>query len=141
MKRKSHRVGFALGGALVAVAAGLVALAAFVGSGPKPTVQADPHGNPIVNVRTILVAADDSIGISEPGRQLRAVLAEGTIPTAPTMATVMSDENCAPDAQGVSHCRNRLRMEDGTEMAVTHPHRMSEVPCLSPGEQVRVQAA
>lgn len=141
MRRKSHRVGFALGGALVAVAAGLVALAAFVGSGPKPTVQADPHGNPIVNVRTILVATDDSIGISEPGRQLRAVLAEGTIPTAPTMATVMSDENCAPDAQGVSHCRNRLRMEDGTEMAVTHPHRMSEVPCLSPGEQVRVQAA
>jgi hypothetical protein len=54
------------------------------------------------------------------------------------MATVVSDINCAPDAQGVSHCENQLRMTDGTMLTVRHNHRMMDTPCLSPGEHILV---
>jgi hypothetical protein len=56
------------------------------------------------------------------------------------MATVMSDTNCAADAQGVSHCHNQLRMNDGTMLTVQHNHRMSDTPCLSPGEHILVMS-
>ncbi|MGZ4137590.1 MAG: hypothetical protein ACXVPX_08475 [Actinomycetota bacterium] len=60
-------------------------------------------------------------------------------PAGPMMATVLSDANCAPDADGVSHCLNRLRLDSGSELTVRHNHRMIEVPCLSPGERVLVE--
>ena len=51
---------------------------------------------------------------------LHAELVEG-VPTVVTPATVLSDEQCQPDATGVSHCLNRMRLPDGSGMAVQHP--------------------
>lgn len=51
-------------------------------------------------------------------------------------ATVLSDSRCNPDAHGVSHCLNRMRLSDGRVVTVVHDHRMATMPCLSPGEHV-----
>ena len=51
-------------------------------------------------------------------------------------AVVLTDTRCTPDAQGVSHCLNRMRLVDGTVVTVQHDHRMMNMPCLSPGEHV-----
>jgi hypothetical protein len=54
----------------------------------------------------------------------------------PMRAMVMTDTRCNPDAQGVSHCLNRMRLADGTVITVQHDHMMMNMPCLSPGEHV-----
>jgi hypothetical protein len=51
-------------------------------------------------------------------------------------AVVLTDTRCNPDAGGVSHCLNRMRLADGTLITVQHDHRMMDMPCLSPGEHV-----
>jgi hypothetical protein len=51
-------------------------------------------------------------------------------------ATVLSDTRCNPDANGVSHCLNRMRLADGSVITVQHDHMMMNMPCLSPGEHV-----
>ena len=52
-------------------------------------------------------------------------------------ATVLSDKDCAADDQGVSHCRNDLQIGQ-TQLAIRHHHKMVEVPCFSPTEQLNV---
>jgi len=56
-------------------------------------------------------------------------------------ALVLTDTRCAPDARGVSHCLNRLRLSSGRVVTVVHDHRMMDMPCLSPGERVTVSPA
>ena len=51
-------------------------------------------------------------------------------------AVVLTDTRCNPDAGGVSHCLNRMRLADGTVVVAQHDHRMAAMPCLSPGEHV-----
>ena len=63
------------------------------------------------------------------------------MPHAATDATVLSDEDCAADVMGISNCLNRIRLADGSEIAVRHPHDMRKVPCFAPGEPVRVVPA
>lgn len=70
-------------------------------------------------------------------------LVDGAIPADVTQLTVLTDEECVPDADGVSHCLNRIRFETaGGEGAATlrHHHRMAEEPCLTPGETVMLVA-
>lgn len=141
MKSKNRRVHLAVGGVLLTVGIALIAVVAFTGFEPGQAPGISSHGRPIANVRTVIVTDDATTEVSMPGRPLRAVLMAGTMPSGPMMGTVLSDENCAPDAQGVSHCTNRLRMEGGIEMTVMHPHRMADVPCLAPGERISVQPA
>jgi hypothetical protein len=69
---------------------------------------------------------------------MRALLVAGALPERAATATVLTDEDCAPDHRGVSHCRNKLRLPDGRTITVRHPHRMMDVPCMTPGEKVRV---
>lgn len=100
----------------------------------------DPgHPRPNGATRVVLVAAKGMPSVSEPGGELNAVAVAGVLPQTSSYATVLSDENCAPDAAGVSHCLNRMRFDDGAELTVMHPHRMSQVPCLSPGERVMMR--
>ncbi len=63
------------------------------------------------------------------------------MPTRGVPAEVLTDEECAPDSAGISHCRNVLRLEDGRTIVVRHPHDMRLVPCLTPGEGVVVRPA
>jgi hypothetical protein len=69
---------------------------------------------------------------------MRALLVAGALPKGAVTATVLTDEDCAPDSDGVSHCRNKLRLASGRTITVRHPHRMMDVPCMTPGEKVRV---
>ena len=71
-------------------------------------------------------------------RRLSAMLEDGQMPGGPIMAEVMTDTDCAPDAEMVSRCRNELRLDDGSRIVLRHPHDMSRVPCLAPGERVRL---
>ena len=54
------------------------------------------------------------------------------------MAEVMTDTDCSPDAQMISHCRNEMRLSNGETIVVRHPHDMRDVPCLAPGEHVQL---
>ena len=71
-------------------------------------------------------------------RTLSAMLAEGKLPARPTMGTVLTDTDCVPDEQMISRCRNEVMLEDGDRIVLRHPHDMAKVPCLAPGEQVRL---
>ncbi len=99
-------------------------------------VVVDPHGTALpaqrqVQVSLVMPSPSDSDG-------LHAKLVGGTMPTAAVQATVLTDEECEADARGISHCLNRLRLPDGSELEVRHPHDMAMVPCLAPGEHVRL---
>jgi len=71
-------------------------------------------------------------------RRLSAMLEDGTMPDRPMMAEVMTDTNCAPDAEMISRCRNVMRLADGHQIVLRHPHNMAKIPCLAPGERVRL---
>ncbi|HUX80825.1 MAG TPA: hypothetical protein VMV38_00690 [Candidatus Paceibacterota bacterium] len=68
------------------------------------------------------------------------VLKSGVIPKQPTEAVVQTDTNCDPDANGISHCSNILRLADGSLIEVQHDHNMQVYPCLDPGDTVTVES-
>ncbi len=68
------------------------------------------------------------------------VLKKGHIPSRPTKAVVQTDNDCAADFYGNSHCTNRLQLSDGQVIEVQHDHNMQIYPCLTPGETVEVEA-
>lgn len=67
---------------------------------------------------------------------LHAALEEGELPRGTVAATVLTDEECEPDQQGISHCRNEARLAGGEIVVLRHSHDMDIVPCLTPGEPV-----
>lgn len=102
-------------------------------------VAVDPHGVALPAQRQVQL----SFAMPSPSNfdGLHAKLVGGTMPSATVQATVLSDEECEPDARGVSHCLNRLQLADGSEIQVRHPHDMTVVPCLAPGEHVTLEPA
>ncbi len=89
------------------------------------------------SARTVSVSSDMPMP-SAHARTLSAMLIEGHLPDAAVMAEVMTDTDCAPDAQMISHCRNEMQLSNGEKIVVRHPHDMRDVPCLAPGERVRL---
>jgi hypothetical protein len=66
---------------------------------------------------------------------------KGRAPRTPMLALVLTDVNCDPDRDGISHCLNELRLlGNGRRITVRHDHNMHMYPCLTPGERVRVLA-
>lgn len=106
----------------------------------KRAVAVDPHGAEIESVRSLVVSRTQPPA-SRPGLLLHGRLVEGAMPNAPTEGTVLTDEDCGADFRGISNCLNRIRLADGREIAVRHPHAMADVPCLAPGEPVHVVPA
>jgi hypothetical protein len=104
-------------------------------SAPTP-VPEHPAAVPL-SARTVLVSQAMPMP-SAHERRLSAMLEEGTMPGHPMMADVMTDTDCAPDAQMISRCRNVMRLADGRRIVLRHPHDMSRIPCLAPGERVRL---
>ena len=107
---------------------------------PPPEQATVPHfvdvkapGDP----RTVVVGGmtDSLPGTSNEAGYLMTNLRAGQIPEGVTTATVLTDTNCEPDADGVSHCLNDLQIGN-VIVTVQHHHAMAEVPCLSPGETV-----
>lgn len=72
---------------------------------------------------------------------MHALLRSGAVPSHTVVGTVMTDTDCGPDRTGMSRCRNVVRMPGAHMMVVRHPHRMSDVPCMTPGEKVLVTRA
>lgn len=124
---------------------GLVGLAVIVaaivvvmsqGASPSTPATAVPHYQ-TTTLRTVVLTAG-----AEVSRGQGVVLAQlvgGTIPAGADRLAVLTDENCAPDGDGVSHCLNRVRFsgpQGEGEATLQHHHRMAEEPCLAPGETV-----
>ena len=98
------------------------------------------HEAHVAGPRTVLVASEPELATND--GTLTVGFERGMKPPASeTDAVVVTDENCTPDADGVSHCRNEIRMANGKTVRVQHDHRMHEVPCLVPGEKVRLRSA
>ncbi len=132
--------------AVVALAAVLVAVGSGGGGGgggeaTSPAAAGGDGGAATGKTRTVLVSSGREPAPSSPGPVLHVLDLKGPVPSGPVAATVLSDENCEPDADGVSHCITRLRLADGATLTVRHPHRMMEVSCLEPGERVTVRPA
>jgi hypothetical protein len=60
------------------------------------------------------------------------------MPSRPTVAAVLTDTDCTPDRQMISRCKNILQLPDGRRLTLRHPHDMRHIPCLAPGERVRL---
>lgn len=77
-------------------------------------------------------------GAGDPQTRDEVHFVSGVAPTRTTTAVVLTDSNCTPDARGVSHCYNTVRLPDGHVITVRHDHDMRIVPCLAPGESIRL---
>lgn len=94
------------------------------------------------SIRTLVVYKKNSKPEpSAPGDLMNARLVKGRVPKGETVATVKTDEDCSPNSAGISNCLNKLRLKGGSVLEVRHPHDMSEVPCMGPGERVVVRSA
>lgn len=126
---------------LVAIAVGFaMARPRAAATMPPPAQAAVPHfidvkapGEP----RTVVFGGmtDSLPGTSNEAGYLMTNLRSGQIPKGATTAEVLTDTNCEPDADGVSHCLNDLQIGN-VIVTVQHHHQMHSVPCLSPGETV-----
>lgn len=127
-----------LRGGLVVLAVVAVALLVWLANSRNPgRTVALPGFDP--TLRTVVVASEDDTlpEVKSEQRFMMSDLRQGELPAGASLATVLTDTNCEPDAQGVSHCLNELQLESG-RVTVQHHHAMMEVPCMSPGEQVNV---
>jgi hypothetical protein len=137
---------------LATLCAGIILVVALAGcggssSGSSPTSAKTPSTatpgaakSAAAKLRTVRVYASEPAP-SPSATDLRARVEKGTLPSGTVKATVLSDENCEPDAQGISHCRNRVRLASGQTLTLRHPHDMNKVPCLAPGEKILLSRA
>lgn len=68
-------------------------------------------------------------------------LESGVIPDDVSFLTVLTDEDCMPDADGVSHCLNRVEFATASGSgyaALRHHHKMAVEPCLAPGQTLEI---
>jgi hypothetical protein len=124
--------------AVLAAAAGVVVLRGHGDSRVALPASVSEHDAAIpAAARTVLVSRAMPMP-SAHARRLSALLEDGPMPDRPMMAEVLTDTDCAPDAQMISRCQNVVRLDGGARLVLRHPHDMSRVPCLAPGERVRL---
>lgn len=123
-------------------AAALVAGLAACGSGESSlSSSTGVHAIPGEVARTVVVFDRDPAVPSPSPTTLHAGLEEGQLPAGSVQATVLTDEDCAPDQEGISHCRNEVQLASGQTVVLRHSHNMQLVPCLAPGEEVLLRRA
>ncbi len=123
--------------AAVAVLVATVGVLALRGGDTSPTAVTEHPVAVPASARTVLVSRAMPMP-SAHERRLSAMLEDGAMPGRPMMADVMTDTDCGPDAEMISRCRNVMRLADGRRIVLRHPHDMREIPCLAPGERVRL---
>lgn len=139
MLRNNHRARPLI--AVLAITALAVGLAA-CGSGETSSSvsTAGAHAIPGEVERTVIVY--DQVPAPSPSQvTLHAGLEEGQLPAEPVTAVILTDENCEPDAEGISHCRNEAQLPSGEKVVLRHLHDMMQVECLAPGEEVILRRA
>jgi len=83
---------------------------------------------------------DNALAVFRAGSPAEIVhVVSGAVPSHAEEAVTLSDANCDPDAKGISHCLNALKLSDGQTIVVRHDHDMRYMPCLAPGEKVEVK--
>jgi hypothetical protein len=108
---------------------------------PSDQAAADPTAVPHFRTADIRVRITEEPEISRNQDPVFVQLDQGTIPSEVSFLTVLTDENCQPDVDGVSHCLNRVEFEtaDGVQQAaLRHHHKMAEEPCLAPGQTLEL---
>jgi hypothetical protein len=101
----------------------------------------DPTAVPHFRTADIRVQITEDPEISRNQDPVYVQLEQGTIPSDVSFLTVLTDDDCVPDADGVSHCLNRVEFEraDGVQnAALRHHHKMAEEPCLTPGQTLEL---
>jgi hypothetical protein len=137
---------------LTLVAIVVTALAFATGTTPQQATQPTPVPHFVdttqqdqqaaASVRTIVIARPGETLPHMSGAEgpLMTTLVRGQLPDGVTKAIARTDENCAPDEEGVSHCLNELDVGTAT-VTVQHHHKMSLTPCLTPGEEINIMTA
>ena len=123
--------------AAVAVLVATAGVLALRGGDTSPTAVTEHPVAVPASARTVLVSRAMPMP-SAHERRLSAMLEDGAMPGRPMVADVMTDTDCGPDAEMISRCRNVMRLADGRRIVLRHPHDMREIPCLAPGERVRL---
>ena len=116
------------------------AISSFGGGSSAPQSRQYVREHPVSvpsDVRTVRISSTMPRPSAHP-RRLSSMLEQGVMPRHATTGEVLSDTECAPDQDSISHCRNEVRLADGSRIVLRHPHRMADVPCLAPGETVRL---
>lgn len=135
---RSRSIVVLVASALVAAVVGLIALGGRDGPAASSPVSASGHPVAVPAVaRTVLVSRSMPLP-SAHVRRLSAMLEQGAMPVRPVTAEVLTDTDCTPDAWMISRCRNVVRLASGRELVLRHPHDMSRIPCLAPGERIRL---
>ena len=123
--------------ALAVLSAGTITVALRDDDVPKRQYAAEHPIEPPAISRSVFVSSTMPTPSRSP-RRLSAKLESGSMPATRTTVEVLSDTDCAPDRKLISHCRNEVRLPDGSLLVLRHPHNMSRVPCLAPGEHVEL---
>ena len=71
------------------------------------------------------------------GRYLLQVI-DGGLPrnAKRVVGTVLSDTDCDPDAEGLSHCHNEIQLPGGKKLTVIDSHNMHNYRCLGDGDRI-----
>lgn len=103
--------------------------------------EVDPTPVPHFNNADVRIEITDDPVVSRNQDPVYVQLETGVIPADVSLLTVLTDEDCTPDEQGVSHCLNRVEYPtaSGTQYAsLRHHHKMAEEPCLTPGQTLEI---
>ena len=101
----------------------------------------EPTPVPHFNTADIRIEITDGPVVSRNQDPVYVELESGVLPDDVSLLTVLTDEDCMPDEQGVSHCLNRVEYPtaSGTQYAaLRHHHKMAEEPCLTPGQTLEI---
>ena len=139
-------VSAAVGAAALAIAVGLVVFSGAEAPAAHPQAPAPPSRTVVVSFgKESLPSALQArvcgprTGCANGQASLSLVrFVGGDRPPATGTATVLTDTNCEPDAHGISHCLNALRLQGGGSLVVRHAHDMHMFPCLAPGDTVKL---
>lgn len=111
------------------------------GNEVSPAAQQQPssHFMDKNQIREIRLKQAGDTSLLDPGHGVAIVnLVEGVFPVSVDKATVLTDTNCAPDANGISHCHNELQFADGSKATIQHHHEISKVGCFTPGQVLKI---
>ena len=119
-----------------------VAAAAFAVIGGLGVGGATAFANQPVTDEPIVPSGANFTAWTDNGQDGKIVLRlfNGEMPAAGAVVagTVENDTNCAPDAQGLSHCHNVIALADGGAIEAIHVHAMGRHPCLFPGQRLSI---
>lgn len=128
-------------GVLAVAALVLAAVFSFTSEEPPADVAAVTTTVPHYRTADVRIRITDGPVVSRNQDPVYVELDSGVIPSDVSLLRVLTDENCTPDEQGVSHCLNRVEYATASGMqtaALRHHHNMAEEPCLTPGQTLEI---